>query len=85
MGLLNIIHRMHKRQKLSIREIARLAAPSRTLLKNIGKPICSLCWPRTAPFRPSPCCAICKAYILWLSPMIASDAPLNGESGSGGR
>ena len=29
MGLLNIIHRMHKRQKLSIREIARLTGVSR--------------------------------------------------------
>ena len=29
MGLLNIIRRMHKRQKLSIREIARLTGVSR--------------------------------------------------------
>lgn len=29
MGLLNIIHRMHKRQKLSIRAIARLTGVSR--------------------------------------------------------
>jgi len=37
MGLLNIIHRMHKRQKLSIREIARLTGVSRnTVTKHLA-------------------------------------------------
>ena len=37
MGLLNIIRRMHKRQKLSIREIARLTGVSRnTVTKHLA-------------------------------------------------
>lgn len=37
MGLLNIIHRMHKRQRLSIREIARLTGVSRnTVTKHLA-------------------------------------------------
>lgn len=37
MGLLNFIHRMHKRQKLSIREIARLTGVSRnTVTKHLA-------------------------------------------------
>jgi len=37
MGLLNIIRRMHKRQKLSIREIARLTGVSRnTVTKHLS-------------------------------------------------
>ncbi|MEP3687132.1 MAG: helix-turn-helix domain-containing protein [Sulfitobacter dubius] len=50
MGLLNIIHRMHKRQKLSIREIARLTGVSRNTVTKISATSCRqpACRPRIA-------------------------------------
>lgn len=60
MGLLNIIRRMHLRQKLSIREIARLTGVSRnTVTKHLAA---NTIEPKFAtPERPSKCRVVLKS------------------------